>query len=272
MADILQQIVATKLTEIEAAKTERPLEEVKKRAADAEPARNFFKALTRPKGQVRAIAEVKKASPSAGLIREDFDPVKIALAYEANGAAAISVLTDAHYFQGSLDYLTQVRQAVSLPVLRKDFIVDTYQIYEARAAGADAVLLIAECIDGEAMLIDMLILATELGMTTLLEVHDVENLLKVRPHVGFPHPQYTLLGINNRNLKTMTTDLNHTLRLLGMVDQPEIVVSESGIRTPEDVKRLADAGVHRILVGEHLMRQPDPGKALADLIGGNAAS
>ena len=267
MADILQQIVATKVEEVKAAKASRPESELKKRIADVDPARNFFKSLTRPKGVVRAIAEVKKASPSAGLIRPDFDPVKIALAYEANGAAAISVLTDEKYFQGSLDYLTQVRQTVSLPVLRKDFIIDPYQVYEARAAGADAVLLIAECIDGEAMLIDLLILATELGMTTLLEVHDVESLLKVRPHIGFPHPQYTLLGINNRNLKTMTTDLNHTLRLLGMVDQPEIVVSESGIRTPEDVKRLADAGVHRILVGEHLMRQPDPGKALAELIG-----
>src|SRR5690606_10053330 len=141
-----------------------------------------------------------RASPSAGVIRDDFDPVAVARAYHDNGAAAISCLTDEKYFQGSLAYIAAIKQAVPLPVLRKDFIVDLYQVYEARAAGADAILLIAECIPHEAQLLDLLILATELRMTTLVEVHDVENLLRVRPHIGFPHPSYTLLGINNRDL------------------------------------------------------------------------
>ena len=272
MADILAKIVETKRQEVEAAKAAVPLDDLKQRASEVEPPRNFFKALTRPKGELRVIAEVKKASPSAGLIREDFDPVEIAQTYAQHGAAAISCLTDEHYFQGSLDYIQQIRDAVSLPVLRKDFLIEPYQLYESRAAGADAVLLIAECIPDTAKLLDMLILATELRMTTLLEVYEVENLLKMRPHIGFPHSQYMLLGINNRNLKTMTTDINHTLRLLEMVEQPEILVSESGIRSHDDVKRLRDAGIHRILVGEHLMRQPDIGTALRELMHGNGSA
>ncbi|MEX0775443.1 MAG: indole-3-glycerol phosphate synthase TrpC [Phycisphaeraceae bacterium] len=265
MADVLAEIVAHKREEVAAARLDRSIESMRKAALDSPSPRNFFAAVTRPAGQLRVIAEVKKASPSAGLIRPDFDPVAIARVYHAAGAAAISCLTDARYFQGSLDYLAQIKAAVPLPVLRKDFIIDPYQVYEARAAGADAILLIAECL-GEAELIDLLILATELKLTTLVEVHDVENLLKVRPHIGFPHPSYTLLGINNRDLKTMTTDLGHTLRLVGMVENLEVLVSESGIRTPADVRKLADAGVHRILVGEHLMRQPDPGAALRELM------
>jgi indole-3-glycerol phosphate synthase len=264
--NILAKIVKDKHEEVASAKTARPVDHLRELIADTPQPRNFFRALTQPKGQLRVIAEVKRASPSAGLIREDFDPVAIAKAYADNGAAAISCLTDAKYFQGSLDYLSQIKQAVSLPVLRKDFIVDTYQIYEARAAGADAILLIAECLE-EAQLLDLLILATELKLSTLVEVHAVENLLRVRPHLGFPHPQYTLLGINNRDLTTMTTDLAHTLRMAEMVEDMDILVSESGIRTPQDVQKLRGAGIHRILVGEHLMRQPDPGKALAELIG-----
>lgn len=265
MTDVLARIVADKKLEVEAARKRAPLEELKARALASERPRNFFSAVTRPKGELRVIAEVKKASPSAGLIREDFDPVAIAKAYHEAGAAAISCLTDAKYFQGSLDYIAQIKQAVPLPVLRKDFIIDPYQVYEARAAGADAVLLIAECL-GEPQLIDLLILATELKMTVLLEVHDYESLIQVKSHVGFPHPGYQLLGINNRNLKTMTTDLGHTLNLLKDVPDKDILVSESGIRTPEDVKRLRDAGIHRVLVGEHLMRQPDVGEALRELI------
>jgi len=272
MADLLAKIVEHKRQEIDAAMQQRPLDDLQRAVADAEPPRNFFKALTRPKDELRVIAEVKKASPSAGLIREDFDPVAIAAAYHENGAAAISCLTDEHYFQGSLDDIAQIKAAVPLPVLRKDFIIDPWQLYEARAAGADAVLLIAECIPDEALLLDLLILATELRMTTLLEVYEVDNLLKVRPHIGFPHSQYMLLGINNRDLRTMTTDIGHTLRLLGMVEQAEILVSESGIRSHEDVQRLREVGVHRILVGEHLMRQPDIGAALRQLIHGNGAS
>ena len=265
MPDILAQIIAHKRTEIAAALQARPLEDVKKAAADSQTPRNFFRAVTQPEGELRVIAEVKKASPSAGLIRPDFDPVAIACAYYENGAAAISCLTDEKFFQGSLSYIKLIKDAIPLPVLRKDFIVDAYQLYEARAAGADAVLLIAECLE-ENELVDLLILSTELKLTTLVEVHEVESLLKVRPHIGFPHPKYTLLGVNNRNLKTMTTDLGHTLRLISMVDNIDVLVSESGIRTPADVRRLREAGINRILVGEHLMRQPDVGVALRTLM------
>ncbi len=265
MSNVLAEIVEHKRKEVALAMEQRPLAALKAACADVPQPRNFFAALTQPKDELRVIAEVKKASPSAGLIRPDFDPVAIARAYHEAGAAAISCLTDEKYFQGSLAYLTQIKAAVPLPVLRKDFIIDPYQLYEARAAGADAVLLIAECL-GEAELLDLLILSTELRLTTLVEVHDVESLLKVLPHIGFPHPSYTLLGINNRDLRTMTTDVSHTLRMLDMIENPDIVVSESGIRTPHDVARLRAAGVHRILVGEHLMRQPDVGKALRELM------
>lgn len=266
MSHILHEIVEHKRTEVARAQQTEPLDELRRRAMDTPTPRNFFTALTRPKDTLRVIAEVKKASPSAGVIREDFDPVAIAKAYEQNGAAAISCLTDKKYFQGKLEYLTAIKAAVSLPVLRKDFIIDPYQIVEARAAGADAVLLIAEVLT-EPLLIDLLILATELKLSTLVEVHDLESLIQVRHHIGFPKAKYTLLGINNRNLKTMTTDLAHTTDLLHEVPDTSILVSESGIKTHDDVIRLAKHGVHRVLVGEHLMRQPDPGQALADLIG-----
>lgn len=267
MADVLAQIVADKRQEIAARRAAEPLDRVRRRAADTDPPRNFFAALTRPRNQLRVIAEVKRASPSAGLIREDFDPVAIARAYADNGAAAISCLTDNKYFRGSLDFIAQIKSAVPLPVLRKDFIVDPYQVYESRAAGADAILLIAECLT-EPLMVDLLILATELKLTTLIEVHDLESLVQVNSHVGFPHPTYQLLGINNRNLKTMTTDLSHTVNLLPHVQDKSILVSESGIRTRADIETLASHGVHRVLVGEHLMKQPDPGKALGDLING----
>ena len=267
MTNVLEQIVADKREEVERAKREVPIEQIMKQAAQSDAPRNFFAAVTRPKKRLRVIAEIKRASPSAGLIRPDFDLVEIARAYQENGAAAISCLTDGKYFQGELSYINRIKQAVSLPVLRKDFIIDPYQIHEARAAGADAVLLIAECLE-EAQLVDLLILATELKMTTLVEVYDVQNLLKVRPHIGFPHPQYTLLGINNRDLTTMTTDLNHTLRLLEMVENTDIVISESGIRSRRDLDRLMAADVYRVLVGEHLMKQPDVGAALRALICG----
>jgi len=266
MGNLLHQIIDHKKQEVAQAQAAVPLDELRRRAADVERPRNFFAAVTRPKDELRVIAEVKRASPSAGRIRDDFDPVAIATAYHDNGAAAISCLTDARYFEGSLEYLTQIKQAVPLPVLRKDFIIDEYQVWEARAAGADAVLLIAECLPDEGPFIDLLILATELKLTTLVEVHGVEQLLRVRPHIGFPNPSYTLLGINNRDLSRMTTDLRHTLRVLDMVDNREIVVSESGIRSHADVMKLRQAGVHRILVGEHLMRQEHIGPALRALI------
>ncbi len=265
MSNVLEKIVADKQQEVAQRRAQKPLEELKRQAADSPAPRNFFAALTRPNGKLRVIAEIKRASPSAGLIRPDFDPVAIARAYADNGAAAISCLTDEKYFQGSLDSLAVVKQAVNLPVLRKDFIIDPYQVYESRAAGADAILLIAECLT-EPRMLDLLILATELKLTTLIEVHDMESLVQVNDHVGFPHPTYQLLGINNRNLKTMTTDLNHTIDLLPHVQDVGILVSESGIRTHQDIQLLAEHGVHRVLVGEHLMRQPDPGKALRQLM------
>ena len=268
MADILAEIIAHKRDEVTRRKADTPLDTLRERAIATDRPRNFFRALTRPAGELRVIAEVKKASPSAGVIREDFDPVAIARSYHVNGAAAISCLTDERYFHGLLSYIEAIKAAVPLPVLRKDFIVDPWQVWESRAAGADAILLIADVLE-EPELIDLLILATELQMTTLVEVHSVDSLLKVRPHVGFPHPSYTLLGINNRDLKTMTTDLSHTLRLRDMVETSDILVSESGIRTPADITKLRDAGIHRVLVGEHLMRQADPGEALRELIHGN---
>jgi len=267
LSDILQEIVEHKRGEVAAAIARVSMDEMKRRALDTPTPRNFFTALTRPKDTLRVIAEVKKARPSAGVIREDFDPVAIAQAYEANGAAAISCLTDEHYFQGSLDYLTAIKAAVKLPVLRKDFIIDPYQVVEARAAGADAILLIAECLT-EPLLIDLLILATELKLSTLVEVHDLESLIQVRHHIGFPKAKYTLLGINNRNLKTMTTYLAHTTDVLHEVPDKYNLESESAIRTHEDIQRLAKHSVHRVLLVEHLMKQPDPGKALAELIGG----
>lgn len=267
MSDILAQIVKYKRDFVASSKIAIPLEDIKKHAADTDTPINFFAAVTTPAHQLRVIAEVKKASPSAGIIRQDFHPATIAKTYEQNGAAAISCLTDEKYFQGSLAYIADIKAAVSLPIIRKDFIIDPYQLYEARAAGADAVLLIAECIPDQTQLADMLILATELKLTTLLEIHDSKNLARVQPLIKLTQNNKTLLGINNRNLKKMTTDINHTLRLLKMVEDPSIVVSESGIKTFEDIQKLQSAGVHRVLVGEHLMRQPDIGLALRQLMG-----
>jgi len=268
LANILEEIVKHKRQEVAEARSRVPLEQLQAQAQDAAYPRNFFKAVTRGNGGMNVIAEIKRASPSAGLIREDFDPVLLAQAYHRGGAAALSCLTDSHYFQGDLAYLDQVKSATPLPVLRKDFIIDPYQVYESRVYGADAILLIAECL-GEGELIDLLILASQLQLTALIEVHEMDSLLKVRPHIGFPHAGYSLLGINNRDLRTMKTDLNHTLRLLDMVEDPSILVSESGIHSREDVQRLEQAGIRSILVGEHLMKQPDVEQALRELIGNN---
>jgi indole-3-glycerol phosphate synthase len=259
MSSVLDQILADKHAEVAERKQAVPVEALKEKIAAAGRPRNFFRAVSKqPSGKpVNLIAEVKKASPSAGVIRADFDPVKIAQAYEAGGADALSVLTDEKYFQGKLDYIAAIRSVVKLPVLRKDFIVDPYQVYEARAAGADAVLLIAEALQINE-LIDLQILATELNMTCLIEVHDMDNLIRVRDRVvGFPHPSYSLLGINNRDLRTFKTDLGTTLRMAELVEDRSVLVSESGINTNEDVKKLAAAGVRGVLVGESLMRSPD---------------
>lgn len=268
----LDDIIAHKRAEVEERKSRRSLDDLRELIAELGRPRNFFGAVVRRKNRasVAVIAEIKRRSPSAGLIRPEydgggFDPARIARQYHANGAAAISCLTDERFFGGSLDDIHRVRDAAPLPVLRKDFIIDPWQIWESRAAGADAILLIAERLK-EGELIDLMILARQLELTTLIEVHSMDDLLRVRPHVGFPSRSYCLLGINNRDLNTMRVDLNNTFRLLDLVDDPEVLVSESGVSTPEDLDRLRARGVHIALVGESLMRDPNPGAALARLL------
>ncbi|MCY2931196.1 MAG: indole-3-glycerol phosphate synthase TrpC [Planctomycetota bacterium] len=264
---ILDTILETKRKEVAALRAGAGLESLKAQAAAGASVRNFFQAVTKPPRRgMNLIAEVKRASPSAGVIRPDFDPVAIARRYEQAGADALSVLTDETYFHGSLDYLRAVRQAVNLPILRKDFIIDESQVYQARAAGADAILLIAAALPAGTLL-DLLILATELRMTTLIEVHSVEELMAVRSVVGFPHAAYSLLGINNRDLSTFEVSLETTLRLSGLAGEGVPIVSESGIRTRADVARLAGAGVKAILVGETLMRHDDVGEGIEALLG-----
>jgi indole-3-glycerol phosphate synthase len=259
MPTILDKIVATKREEVARAKIERPESELRRWLADAPPPRDFLAALSGGP-PIRLIAEVKKASPSKGVIRADFDPVAIARTYEEHGASCISVLTDEQYFQGRLDYLRQVRAAVGLPVLRKDFVIDRYQVVEARAAGADAVLLIAECLD-DSQLVSLHDAIVELGMTALVEVHDAANLVRA---IFLDAP---LVGINNRDLHTFEVDINQTLRLREHVSDDVVLVSESGIATRQDVERLEAAGVRAMLVGESLLRQPDVGAAVDDLLG-----
>ena len=263
----LKEIITHKRDEVEQAKGIVSLENLKTKAGSSEPPRNFFGAVVNghTRGSTSVIAEIKRKSPSAGLIRDDFNAANIATAYEKAGAAAISCLTDEHFFGGKLAFIEEIRAVVSLPVLRKDFIVDAYQIWEARAAGADAVLLIAEVLS-EGQLMDYMILAHELRMTSLVEAHSMDELLKIQGHIGFPHAGYSLLGINNRNLKTMKTDISHTIRMVDVVEDTSVVVSESGISSPEDLDRLRQHGVNIVLVGESLMRQKCPGEALGMLI------
>ena len=269
MVPVLKHIVEHKRREVAEAKRRVPVEALKERIAELGRPRNFFRNVVddRHPGDMRIIAELKRKSPSAGIIRQDFDPVAIARSYFEAGAAAISCLTDQEFFGGDLAYIHAIRDAVPLPVLRKDFLIDLYQVYEARAAGADAILLIAECLH-ESEIIDFQILATELQMTTLLEVHSLDNLWRVVNHVGFPHPGYGLLGVNNRDLETMKVDLGHVLRIADMVEAPtrRVLVAESGIRTHADLMRLHQHGIHAALVGESLMREPDPGAALRALL------
>jgi len=267
MAKVLENILTTKRAEIESAKKRHPLEELQRKIRDLPKCRNFYRTLTRkhPRG-VNVIAEIKRASPSAGLIRADFDPAGLARRYEQVGAEAISVLTDEPYFQGKLAYIAQVRQAVSLPVLRKDFILEAYQVYESRAAGADAILLIAEALK-PAEIMDLMILANSLTLTVLLEVHEMDSLLHYRSLIGFPQERYSLLGINNRDLKTMTVDLKTSLRLGELVENKSELVSESGIRERRDVERLIEAGFNGILIGEILMRSEDIAAKFTELFG-----
>lgn len=267
IADILKRILKVKETEVTAARRERPLEQLQEHIEQLPKCRNFYQALTQPHPRgINVIAEIKKASPSAGVIREDFDPAALATIYAQAGASAISVLTDEQFFQGRLDYIAQVKDAVDLPILRKDFIIDPYQIYEARAAGADAVLLIAEALPpGKVM--DLMILANQLTLTILLEVHQMDSLLAMRSLIGFPQARYSLLGINNRDLKTMQVDLNTSLRLSEFVENQRELVSESGIKDRADVERLIQAGFGGVLIGETLMRQPDIAAKFAELFG-----
>jgi indole-3-glycerol phosphate synthase len=267
--NFLSEIIETKRLEVAERKISAPLEQLKETISTLGRPRNFFQAIHRDpqlSGKtMNLIAEVKKASPSAGLIKADFDPIAIAKTYTAAGADALSILTDEKYFQGKLEYIHAVRDVVKLPVLRKDFIIDSYQVYESRAAGADALLLIAECLETSEM-IDLQILATELHLTCLIEVHDIDNLMRVRDHViGFPHRSYSLLGINNRDLRTMKTDLSNTLRMSELVEDRTVLVSESGIRTKEDVQKLQKAGVRSVLVGESLMRSGDAAATIKEL-------
>ncbi|QDU28703.1 Indole-3-glycerol phosphate synthase [Anatilimnocola aggregata] len=262
MTNVLEKIVVQKWKEIAAAKFARPEAEVRAAAADTPPRRDFFAALA-ASGPIKLIAEVKKASPSKGVIRADFDPVEIARAYESAGATCLSVLTDEHFFQGSLEYLRQIRAAVNLPLLRKDFILDAYQLFEARAAGADAVLLIAECLD-DCNLRKLHNEAIELGLTPLVEFYDEENLDRVLAAGA------QLIGVNNRDLRTFVTDLDRTLRMRQRVPLDCVFVGESGIFTRQDVLRLQDAGVDAMLVGESLMRQPDIAAAVRQLLGTGA--
>lgn len=259
MSSILDRIVATKREEIERAKVFAPQEHLRRLADQQPPPRDFLGAI-QGAGGIALIAEVKKASPSKGVIRETFDPVEIARIYEQHGAACISVLTDEPYFQGHIEFLRWVKDAVRIPVLRKDFILDRYQVLESRAYGADAVLLIAECLDdGQLARLYEEVLAW--GMTPLVEIYEPENLRRVTD-LGTK-----LIGVNNRNLRTFEVDLGHTIRLRMEIPSDRIVVGESGIQTYEDVRRLAEAGVQAILVGESLMREPDIGQAVDRLLG-----
>jgi indole-3-glycerol phosphate synthase len=265
MSDILEKILAVKAEEVAAAKATRSLESLRAEA-ESDAARDDlrgFEGSLRGKiaaGRAGVIAEVKKASPSKGVLRADFHPAQIAQSYEAHGAACLSVLTDVQFFQGSPDYLQQARAACELPVLRKDFIIDPYQVYQARAWGADCILLIVSALEPGRMA-ELEACAHDLGMDVLVEVHGGDELdaalqLETR-----------LLGINNRNLRTFETSLQNTIDLLPRIPKDKLVVTESGILAPADVRRMRDADVHAFLVGEAFMRAPEPGVELARLFG-----
>ncbi len=262
MSDILRRILATKRTEVAAARAAVPLEAVERKARAAPPPRDFAGAL-RAKiaaGKPAVIAEIKRASPSKGLLREHFDPAAIARSYAAAGAACLSVLTDREYFQGAPEHLAEARAACALPVLRKDFVIEPYQVYEARALGADCILLIAAALaPGDMRGLERL--AQGLGMAVLVEVHDGRELDAAL------ELQTPLLGINNRDLRTFETRLETTLDLLARVPAEKLVITESGILAPADVERMRQAGVGAFLIGEVFMRSPEPGKALSSLFG-----
>jgi indole-3-glycerol phosphate synthase len=257
---ILDRILAVKRGEIAAARARVPQAAIEKRASEAPPVRDFVQAMRAriAAGRPAVIAEIKRASPSKGLLRADFDPAAIAKSYESGGAACMSVLTDAEFFQGTPEHLVAARSACALPALRKDFVVEPYQVSESRAWGADCILLIAACLSVDQML-SLEALAVRLGMAVLVEVHDAAEL---KSALALQTP---LIGINNRNLRTFETRLETTLDLLAMVPADRVVVTESGIASREDVERLRSRGVQAFLVGETFMRATDPGAALAGL-------
>ena len=260
---VLDRILSHKAEELAHRRRKRPVSEVRAAAESAAPARGFAQAVER--GKPAVIAEVKKASPSKGVIREDFDPAAIAQSYEAAGAACLSVLTDAAFFQGSDEHLAQAKAATRLPVLRKDFVIDEYQVFEARGLGADCILLIVAALDAE-RIASFNELAGQLDLDALVEVHNARELdaaVRAAP---------TLLGINNRDLRTFDTSLDTTLSLLADVPEGTTVVTESGIRTRDDVRRMRDAGVEAFLVGEAFMRASEPGDALRELFYADAAA
>jgi indole-3-glycerol phosphate synthase len=260
--DILKRILARKVAEIDERNRTVDLHKLRQRVEDAELPRGFLTGLYRKidAGLPAVIAEVKKASPSRGILREDFDPAQIAASYERGGAACLSVLTDVDFFKGADSYLQLARAACSLPVLRKDFIIDPYQVYEARALGADCVLLIVAAL-GDVMLRELLQLTTHLGMDALVEVHEKEELERA---LLVPAP---IIGINNRDLHSFKTSLGVTLGLLELIPDDRLVVTESGIHTSADVALMRSRGVDAFLVGETLMRAPEPGEKLVELFG-----
>ncbi len=260
MSDILNKILETKRRELNDALQGSPLLAVRAAAESMPKPRDFISAIRAKiaQGEAAVIAEIKKASPSKGVIRENFNPAEIAKSYELGGAACLSVLTDVEYFQGSADYLKQARAACNLPVLRKDFMIDAYQVYEARAMGADCILLIAAAID-LAKMRELENIAHNLGMAVLVEVHNGDEL-ELALQLETP-----LVGINNRNLRTFDVTLQTTLGLLDRLADDRIIVTESGIFTADDVKLMRDNNVHTFLVGEAFMRQPEPGVALAKM-------
>jgi indole-3-glycerol phosphate synthase len=255
----LEKVAALKMEEIRERKTPFALEEMKKMASDLPVPKSLSEAISK-NGPMALIAEIKQASPSAGVIQEGVDIRKMAWAYQEGGACAISVLTEAHFFHGNLSHLRQVKSAVSLPVLQKDFLIDPFQIYEGRIAGADALLLIAAILDRGQMK-EFVEWTRSLGLVPLVEVHDEEDLKKIS---GLDLP---LIGINNRNLKTLAVNLERTFRLIGKVGQQAMVISESGIKSREDVERLQEVGVKGVLVGEVLMRAVDPARKIRELLG-----
>ncbi len=260
--DILKKILARKAEEITERSTRVSMRELGERVASMPPPRSFADALRARIGEGRAavIAEMKRASPSKGLLREDFEPAVIAREYEAGGAAALSVLTDRDFFRGADEHLVQARAACTLPVLRKDFTIDAYQVYEARALGADCILLIVAAL-GDATINDLAGLAVHLDMDVLVEVHDADELERVLHFDGL------MLGINSRDLRTFETNLETIIDLLASIPDDRLIVAESGIHTPRDVDRLRDNGVHAFLVGEAFRRAPHPGKRQATLFG-----